>query len=115
MDRTSPLKNLGTCAVALCVGFVLSGAAYFGLSSCGGYAWHKDLFGASSVLLYVLAIALPSAPLASAKRKALFAVALPVAYVLLESAIAPFYPGLPDSFRDYSKQFVSSLEFGPCR
>lgn len=115
MAGTAVLKIAGTAVVAISIGFVLSGAAYFGIASCGGYAWHKEFFRASSVLLYVSALVLPSAPLATFKKKALFAAGLPVACALLESAIAPFYPGPPDSFRAYGELFLSSLEFGPCR
>jgi hypothetical protein len=115
MAKTSVLKSAGTSIVAICVGFVLSGAVYFGIASCGGYVWHKEFFRASTVLLYVSALVLPSAPLASFKKKALFAAGLPLAYALLESAIAPFYPGPPDSLGDYGELFLSSLEFGPCQ
>lgn len=112
--RGSTRTRFGTFIVVLSACVVVSGAAYFGLASCGGYGWHRGFFLAASVVLCSSALAMPGTPLASLKTKAAFAIGMPAIFVLLESAIAPFYPSAPESLLQYGKQFIEALEFGPC-
>jgi hypothetical protein len=107
--------RLGNGAVLLCGSFVLLGAFYFGLASCGGYLWHQQAFRGVTVALYLAALFLPSSLLPSLKYKLAFAVCLPLLFVVLESAVAPFYPGPPNSLSEYQANFLQSIEFGPCR
>jgi len=95
--------------------FVLVGAMFFGFASCGGYAWHKDAFRALAVVVAIVAVIVPSSLLRSIVRKAAFLVSLVVGFHLVEAAVAPFYPGPPESLRQYGALFLASLEFGPCR
>jgi uncharacterized membrane protein (UPF0136 family) len=107
--------RLGNGVVLLCGVFVLLGALYFGLASCGGYAWHKQAFRGISVALYFAALLLPSSLLPSFKYRLAFAACLPLLYVVLEAALAAFYPGPPDSLSQYKKLFLEAMEYGPCR
>ncbi|KPF41870.1 hypothetical protein D621_21110 [beta proteobacterium AAP51] len=100
--------------VLVCVCFVLLGAFYFGIASCGGYVWHKEAFRRVSITLYVAALACPSTLLPSLGRKVAFGIGLPLLFVLVESATAPFYPGPPTSIVEYGAIFLRAVEFGPC-
>lgn len=94
---------------------VLVGAGFFGFASCGGYAWHKEVFRALAVVLAFVAVIVPSFLLRSSAHKAAFLVSLVGGFHLVEAAVAPFYPGPPESLRQYGALFLASLEFGPCR
>ena len=108
------MRNVGNTAVLVCACFVLLGAFYFGIASCGGYVWHKEAFRGVSIALYVAALACPSSLLSSMVRKLAFAIGLPLLFVIVESATAPFYPGPPDSLAEYGAFFLRAVEFGPC-
>lgn len=95
--------------------FVLVGAMFFGFGSCGGYEWHKEAFRALAVVAAIVAVVAPSPLLRSIVRKAAFLVGLVVGFHLVEATVAPFYPGPPESLRQYGALFLASLEFGPCR
>jgi len=105
---------IGTASAFSLLGMCMLGAVYFGLASCGGLAWHKDAFHMAATALYVLALALPSSVLPSWKAKLSFAIVLPAGYVLLESAVAPFYPAAPSSLGEYFALLFQAAEFGPC-
>ena len=109
-----PKFNLGNGVVLLCGFFVLLGAFYFGLASCGGYAWHKQVFRGVSVTLFIAVLLLPSSLLPSVKHKLAFSAAVPLLYVVLESAVSPFYPAPPNSLSEYKAFFLHAIAFGPC-
>ena len=111
-DATKYCK--GSATVVICASFVLLGALYFGLASCGGYLWKKQAFLAISTALYVAALSFPSSLLHSVGRKLAFAIGLPPLYIVLESATAPFYPQPPNSLAGYGAIFLQALKFGPC-
>jgi hypothetical protein len=108
------MRSVGNTAVLVCALFVVLGAFYFGIASCGGYAWHKEAFRGASIALYIAALACPSTLLPSMVRKLAFAIGLPLLFVLAESATAPLYPGPPNSFAEYGAIFLRALEFEPC-
>jgi hypothetical protein len=112
-DRNAP-RWLGNSAVVLCAGTALLGAFYFGLASCGGLAWHQQTFRAVAIFLFLAALLLPSALLPSLKSKLAFGFVLPAAFAVLESSVAPFYPGPPQSFAQYGAYFLQAVWYGPC-
>ena len=112
-DRARGL-SLGNSAVLACSSFVLLGAVHFGLASCGGYTWHKQAFRGICIALYFAALLLPSSLLPTRRHKQLFAALLPLLFVVLESSIAPFYPGPPRSISEYMAAFNQALKFGAC-
>ena len=107
-------RLLGNLAVSLCCLVVLLGAAYFGLASCGGYVWHKRVFAYACCALCLAAVVLPSSLLSSIRSKIGFVLCLPLSFVLLESAVAPFYPVPPASLAEYASSFVRAVWYGPC-
>ncbi|PND36228.1 hypothetical protein C1O66_21190 [Paucibacter aquatile] len=94
---------------------LLLGAFFFGIASCGGYVWHKELFRVVSIAMWLLAVLVPSTLLSSWKRKLGFAAAMPVAYAVFESAVSTFYPGPPASIAEFGEFFLQAMEYGPCR
>jgi len=105
-------SNLLVWASALAVAF---GAVYFGIASCGGYIWHRQAFGLLAAGLALAAVVLPSQVLQALGHKAIFLFVLAVGYFVIEVAVAPFYPGPPQSLSEFAGLFVQALEFGPCR
>lgn len=94
---------------------VFVGAVFFGLASCGGYAWHKEVFRVSATVTAILAVVVPSPLLRTIVRKAVFLALVVIGFHFVEAAVAPFYPGPPESLSEYGTLFLESLEFGPCR
>ena len=105
---------LGNALVLLCGLFVLLGAIYFCLASCGGYVWHKQVFYFSGIGFGFLALITSSSLLPSVRSKLVFALAVPLLFVVTESAVAPFYPGPPNTFHEFAIAFLQALEYGPC-
>lgn len=122
MSRSRPLPSqngrireiIGNAAVLVCACFVLLGAFYFGIASCGGYVLHKEAFRGVSVALYAAALVCPSSLLATIGRKVVYAIGVPLLFVLVESAAVPFYPGPPGSLAEYGAIFLRAIKFGPC-
>lgn len=96
------------------VAVVSIGAIWFGLMSCGGYAWHKTVFFGVASATAGAALLLPSKSLNSLRRKAVFFGTLVCGYYFVEAAVAPFYPSPPGSLTEYLGLFRISLERGPC-
>lgn len=94
---------------------VFVGALFFGLASCGGYAWHTEAFRVSATVAVILAVVVPSPLLRTIVSKAMFLAAVVIGFHFVEAAVAPFYPGPPESMSEYGTLFLESLEFGPCR
>ncbi len=109
---TADLSGRSLVATASCL--VVAGAIYFGLFSCGGYAWHKSVFGVIALGVCVAAVAVPSRLLLSVRRKVLFLLLLGAGYFAIESAVAPFYPSAPESLAQYIQAFLHSAQVGPC-
>ena len=103
------MRGLRTQGVAIGVGAI--GGAYFGLLSCGGYAWHRHVF--LGVLAVVCGITFTMARGSLPIRVALLLL-VGVAYFLAQAALAPLYLGIPESFGAYMRQFLRTLEQGPC-
>lgn len=101
--------------VWIATSIVFVGAVFFGLASCGGYGWHKEAFRVSATVTAILAVAVPSSLLRTIVRKAMFLAAVVIGFHFVEAAVAPFYPGPPESMREYGTLFLQSLEFGACR
>jgi len=112
--RQSSLLVTVNALVWAAVTVVVVGAIYFGIASCGGYIWHKEFFHLFAPALAVVAATAPSQVLQSRSRKAVFLGALAVGYLVIEAAVAPFYPGPPQSLAGYASHFLQALEFGPC-
>ena len=107
-------------ALAVCAG------VFFGLFSCGGYAWHKTIYFFLQILAslawVVFAVIIYRETTENQKRIVLTVTTcllfFPCIYLLFYvvlSATAPFYPSSPASFAEWWHGFVSSFQTGsPC-
>lgn len=107
-------RGYGDLLAGLACAFAMLGAAYFGLWSCGNYAWKSEAFRLFMWAMTLAAVLLPSHRLRTLPRKLLFPLALWALYAVVESAVAPFYPAAPDSWRAFVEGFLIALQDGPC-
>jgi hypothetical protein len=89
------------------------GGIWFGLFSCGGYAWHKQLMHWSLVVLATIVVAFPPWTWPATWRRLLLALGLFVAFYLSRAMTAPFYLGV-GSLQDYVSQVLTAISYGPC-
>ncbi|WIV98464.1 hypothetical protein [Kinneretia aquatilis] len=115
MHRSSATAELaGRTLVAAASCLMVVGAIYFGLFSCGGYAWHKTAFWFSLLGLCAASVLVPSRVLHSMPRKAAFLVLVGVGYLVIEAAVAPFYPSTPESLGQYIQAIGRFAQVGSC-
>jgi hypothetical protein len=115
VQRSPAIADLsGNVLVATASFVVVAGAIYFGLFSCGGYAWHKNAFGVVALGVCAAAVVVPSRLLHSLGRKVLFLLLLGACYFVFEAAAAPFYPSGPESFSQYIQAVLQFAQVGSC-
>lgn len=105
------LSRLATSALFL---LALLGGIYFGLFSCGGYAWHKTVFAWVLFAATVMWLLLRRTKQQPAVFRILVVLLVPLAFVIAEAASAPFYPAIPDSVGTFVRSLFRALEYGPC-
>jgi hypothetical protein len=104
---------IGAILASAAVVFIVLGAVYFGVASCGGYAWHKELFCFATPTVAISSVCVPNTLLRSFSRKFAFLLVLLVTYFVIEAATATIYFGA-SSVSEFGRHFLQSLEFGPC-
>ncbi|XHS80456.1 hypothetical protein ACFJGW_10900 [Burkholderiaceae bacterium UC74_6] len=92
----------------------LLGGIYFGLFSCGGYAWHETAFAWTLLAGTVAWLALPRIRQQPMRLRILVVLLLPLAFGTAQAAAAPFYPASPDSLGAFVRSFVRAIQYGPC-
>lgn len=119
--NASRARGLSVCialacnaAVILCCVLVLTGAVFFGFGSCGGYAWHKDVFRVACFSAWMVTLLLPSSLLASWQKRLAFTLTLPVVYLLVEAVASTFYPASPTSILEFGGSLLRAIVHGPC-
>jgi hypothetical protein len=90
------------------------GGIYFGLFSCGGYAWHKPAFFAALAAATLTALLVPLQRTRPVANRFGTVVAIGVAFLLTQAIAAPFYPAPPTSWAEFMRIFLHTLEQGPC-
>ncbi|OYT91273.1 MAG: hypothetical protein CFE43_14355 [Burkholderiales bacterium PBB3] len=93
--------------------FIASGAAYFGVASCGGYVWHKQMFCYVAPVIAISAVIVPGNRLPSFGSRVAFLLALLVGYFVIEAVGSMIYFG-GENWREYGNLFIRALEYGPC-
>lgn len=96
----------GTLAVA--------GGVFFGLFSCGGYVWHKQLFRLLIAAALLGALVMPPRALGTRFSRAAFTVAVLATFVLVRAAASAFHLGPPPSWSAFGELFVWGVLYGPC-
>lgn len=100
-----------TYIAALFLGVI--GGVYFGLFSCGGYAWHKQAFLTVFFGALLLGTALPPYSVRRIGVRVLAFLGIVTAFAVTEATTACFYPDSPTSWIQFRGEFIYHLENGP--
>lgn len=90
------------------------GGVFFGLYSCGGYYWHIQAYWITALLFVIGSIALKNQLLNTLTSKLLFPIIYLALFLVSQSAAATFYPSTPESFSEFIRNFLITVEYGPC-
>jgi hypothetical protein len=112
--RVSSASRAADACVFVSLLVAALGGVYFGLFSCGGFAWHKPAFFAVLVSMCAYAALRPSTLLPSTRSRAGFVVCVPAVYIILASASSAFYPSAPRSLDKFTALFLNALLLGAC-
>lgn len=107
---------LSKSSIVLFIAILLAvlGGIYFGLFSCGGYAWHKDIFYMVFALTLLLVFIFPLSILKKIPYRLLSILLLIVLFIVVQAAASTFYPTNPASISDFFQGFYLALQDGPC-
>ena len=94
--------------------FAVLGGSFFGLSSCGGYAWYKTAFMSVLATLTFTALWFPVSVSRPHLARAGIIVFVCLGYIIVEAIASTFYPGPPESWSEFWAGFRISLAHGPC-
>ena len=94
--------------------FSIAGGVYFGLFSCGGYVWHRQLFNSVFLVLLFAIIALPPRNSKTVRFKFTAVIVIVLCFVVVRAAASTFYPAAPESIGEFLGDFVLGVKHGPC-
>ena len=94
--------------------FAIIGGIYFGLFSCGGYAWHQQVFFAALAVCTFVALVVPLSRARPYLTRLGLVIGVGCGFVLSQAVAAPFYPAAPESWSAYFGAFARALVHGPC-
>jgi len=94
--------------------FSVLGGIYFGSFSCGGYAWHKQLFLVALVLAVITSLFFPYLKRSSWLFRSSYLIITVFSFVFFEAFGAALYPSTPESLQNFFKSFLFALEHGSC-
>lgn len=96
---------VASIAIAVALG------VHFGMYSCGGYRWHRQLAFATVLGLSLInLLPLPGSPRVSLRVLGCFSVLL--LYALAKLLGAQFYPSAPESFAGIFVGMMNDIRFG---
>jgi hypothetical protein len=87
---------------------------YFGLFSCGNYAWKKELAERVSLILVLLAFLWPTTFLRPWWRRLLFPPTMFLFFRLVQGVASCFYPSLSDTWHGLWQDLIFGIREGPC-
>lgn len=93
---------------------VAVGGVFFGLFSCGGHEWHRQLFWTLLTPCLVLTVLAPAPILKRGLRRLIFVAFVLAGFVAVRGAASTFYPGPPASFTDFVRGTWLGITTGPC-
>lgn len=115
---TSPIRRWSAkmrwLPIAGAVAIAVLGGVFFGLFSCGGYAWHKEAFFWLLVAAVAIATLFPLQRGLPVLWRVVIVLGVPVLFLAVRAATAPFYPVPPTSWSEFLQVFISTFEHGPC-
>jgi len=121
LDKEEKMNKKKEITTLIPVAIAVVGGIYFGLFSCGGYAWHKSLYNfVLMATIVICSIILWKKADKSKGRGKLIAtltiwiILVCATYTTCEAAAAAFYPDSPTSLTDFWSRFLIGLKNGPC-
>ena len=87
---------------------------YFGLFSCGGYIWYKQIFTVFFICFVIFVLFIPSARAYKLWKRIFFAVSVFIVFLLSQSVASAFYPNAPGSWAEFFQSFIQRMVHGPC-
>ncbi len=90
------------------------GGIYFGLFSCGGYVWHKQLFSVVFTVLLFLFVVFPPHKLKRINKRLPLFLLLIALFFVVRAAASAYYPAPPESIAEFFNEFLRGLIYGPC-
>lgn len=108
-----PSQRLQRISISLALTVAVLGGAFFGLSSCGGYVWHHQLFYAVAAITTLCAVVLWRPAAGRAWKVVALVLGLIAIHRTVEAAVAPFYLGAATPY-EYFCDAVDAFQNGPC-
>lgn len=92
----------------------ISGGIYFGLFSCGGHEWHKQVFLAVLAVCTIAALVVPLSRSRPYLARLGLILGVGAGFIVSQSVATPFYPAAPESWPAFFRAFALALQNGPC-
>jgi len=100
--------------VILLAFLVIAGGIFFGLFSCGGYVWHKQLHTSLMAIASIFIMVAPPNFLLAIWRRVVFITTSLAIFVVVRASASAFYPAPPENISEFMKSFVIGAQYGPC-
>ena len=107
-------KNISIGAVVLLGIAAVAGGLFFGLFSCGGYIWHKQIHMSLMVMAAVFILFEPPNFLTPLWKRISFLVLAFAVFIIVSAAASAFYPATPANIPEFIQSFIRGIEYGPC-
>lgn len=107
-------EKISKYIIAFTIILAIAGGVFFGLFSCGGYVWHKQIFALLFIGLMALILLAPLGGISKLWKKALLVVATSLLFILVRAGASAFYPATPESLAEFLSSLVRGIQFGPC-
>jgi len=107
-------RNISNGMVILLAFLVIAGGIFFGLFSCGGYVWHKQLHTSLMAIASIFIMVAPPNFLRNIWRRAAFITTSLVLFIVVRAFASAFHPAPPENISEFMKSFVIGVQYGPC-
>ncbi len=107
-------NNLSISIAALLVVVSIGGGVFFGLYSCGGYLWHKQLHISIMVMAILFVLFLPPKYLTAIWKRFTFIAMSFVLFLVIRAASSALYPATPQNITEFIDSFIRGVQYGPC-
>lgn len=107
-------RSLFRLFIGMSVVIAIAGGIFFGLFSCGGYVWHKQLFNSVFTVSLICVFCLMSSLCVPLWKRFAVIVILFYLFITIRAVSSTFYPAKPESWSEFFHQFYIGFLYGPC-
>ena len=107
-------KSISIGAIVLLGISAIVGGLFFGLFSCGGYVWHKQLHTSLMIMASIFILFVPPKFLDALWKRLSFLVLSFVLFVVVRAAASAYYPASPENMSEFIQSFITGVQYGPC-